>query len=377
MASIPFNKPSSTILEQNYAVEALNGRKLSGDGPFTKACHQYFEQRFGFFKTLLTTSCTDALEMTALLLKVVPGDEVIMPSFTFVSTANAFALRGAKIVFADCEANNPNISFEQIAALVTPRTKVIVVVHYAGVACDMDPILALAAEHGIKVVEDAAQAIDSFYKGRALGSLGNFGTYSFHETKNISSGEGGLLIINDPEAAASAEIIREKGTNRSSFFRGEADKYGWVDLGSSFLPSDILAAVLKAQLERVDEIQTRRKQIWDHYWNRLSAIAPLGGTSLPVIPNWASNNAHMFYLVCRDLAHRTKVIDHLRDQGIQAAFHYQPLHSSPYFADKHDGRNLPYCDRFANCLIRLPLYFDMTDEDVNTVADATIVGITI
>jgi dTDP-4-amino-4,6-dideoxygalactose transaminase len=377
MISIPFNRPNSTSLERQYIVEALDGGKLSGDGPFTKACHQYFEQHYGFRKTLLTTSCTDALEMAALLLNVMPGDEVIMPSYTFVSTANAFILRGAKIVFADSEKNNPNISYEQIAALITPFTKVIVVVHYAGVACDMDPILSLAAKYGIKVVEDAAQAIDSFYKERPLGGLGDFGTFSFHETKNISSGEGGLLIINDQNAVERAEIIREKGTNRSAFFRGETDKYGWVDVGSSFLPSDILAAFLKGQLERTEEIQTRRKQIWKHYWNRLITAAPPTGALLPVIPNWASNNAHMFYLVCRDVKHRTTVIEYMRSKGIQATFHYQSLHKSAYFMNNSDGRVLPNCDRFADCLMRLPLYFDMTDDEVDQVSDATITGLSL
>lgn len=369
---IPFNKPFLHGRELVYIGQAVASGKISGDGIFTKKCHEFFEQRYSFEKALMTTSCTDALEMSAILLNMQPGDEVIVPAFTFVSTANAFALRGAKIIFADSEPNNPNVSVSAIEPLISPRTKAIVVVHYAGVACDMDPILALAAQHGIPVVEDAAQAIDSYYKGRALGGIGVMGTFSFHETKNVIAGEGGLLAINDPSFIHRAEIIREKGTNRSSFFRGEVDKYGWVDIGSSFLPSDIISAYLFAQLENLDTIQNRRKEIWQQYWNALAPVMPKFGVGLPVIPNYATNNAHMFYLVCPSLEVRTRLIEGLKNQGIHAVFHYLSLHSSPYYADKHDGRSIPHSDRFSECLLRLPLFYELTDEQCALICDKTI-----
>jgi len=377
MKPIPFNKPYLHGRELVYIAEAVASGKISGDGVFTRRCHQFFETRYGMHKSLLTTSCTDALEMCSLLLDIGPEDEVIVPSFTFVSTANAFALRGAKLVFADSELDNPNISVEQITALITPSTKAIVVVHYAGVACDMDPILKVAADHGIVVVEDAAQAIDSYYRGRPLGTLGELGAFSFHETKNVISGEGGLLSVNHPRYAARAEIIREKGTNRSSFFRGEVDKYGWVDIGSSFLPSDIVAAYLYAQLENLETIQTRRKAIWNRYASHFSNVLPSHGVSLPKLPDWATNNAHMFYLVARNLAQRSAIIGHLREQGIHAVFHYLSLHSSPFFQQRHDGRQLPNSDRFTDCLVRLPLYFEMSDAEVDRVAEAVIKAVAI
>lgn len=372
MNSIPFNKPYLHGRELVYIAQAVASGKISGDGLFTKKCHDFFESRYGFSKTLMTTSCTDALEMAAILLDIQPGDEVIVPAFTFVSSANAFALRGAKLVFADSEPDNPNVSAAAIEPLITPRTKAIVVVHYAGVACDMDPILALAARHGVRVVEDAAQAIDSYYKGRPLGSLGVLGTFSFHETKNVIAGEGGLLAINDPGYTHRAEIIREKGTNRSSFFRGEVDKYGWVDIGSSFLPSDIVSAYLFAQLENLDVIQARRKSLWQQYWNALAAEAPKHGVQLPVVPDYATNNAHMFYLVCPSLEVRTRLINGLKAHGVHAVFHYLSLHSSPYFADKHDGRSIPNSDRFSDCLVRLPLFYELTDEQCAYVYDKVI-----
>lgn len=369
MSGIPFNKPYLHGRELVYIAEAVASGKISGDGGFTKRCHTFFEKRYGFKKALMTTSCTDALEMTALLLNIKEGDEVIVPSYTFVSTVNAFALRGAKLVFADSESGNPNISADEIASLITPRTKVIVVVHYAGVACDMDAILNLASIHDIPVVEDAAQAIDSYYKGRALGGLGVFGAFSFHETKNVIAGEGGLLAINDSSYIGRAEIIREKGTNRSSFFRGEVDKYGWVDIGSSFLPSDIVSAYLYAQLENLDVIQSRRKVIWQRYWDRLWPVVEQFGVSLPNVPEWATNNAHMFYLVCSDIDQRTKLISDLRAAEIHAVFHYLSLHDSPYFKAKHDGRSLANSDRFSNCLVRLPLYFELSDSQCDYVCE--------
>jgi dTDP-4-amino-4,6-dideoxygalactose transaminase len=366
---IGFNKPYMTGKETAYIEDAVREKKISGDGIFTKKCHEFFESRYKFPKTLLTTSCTDALEMAALLLNITEGDEVIMPAFTFVSTANAFALRGARIRFADSTANNPNIDAELIEELITSRTRAIVPVHYAGVACDMDRIAQIASKHNIRIVEDAAQAIDSYYKDRPLGSLGALSAFSFHETKNIISGEGGMLAINDRSFIARAEIIREKGTNRSQFFRGEVDKYGWVDIGSSFLPSDIIAAFLYAQLEHITEIQRKRLELWSRYRSNLSELSSERNVMLPSIPDYATNNAHMFYLVCNSLAERTELIAFLKSRNIQAVFHYLSLHKSPYYSSLHDGRGLPQCDRFADCLVRLPLYYELTVEEVDRVSD--------
>ena len=362
----PFNKPHLTGKEAHYMYQAVADGKLSGNGAYTKKCQQFFEDRYGFKKCLLTTSCTDALEMAAILCDIQPGDEVIVPSYTFVSSALAFVRAGAKIVFADSMASNPNIDAEKIEALITPRTKAIVPVHYAGVACDMDLIMDIANKHNILVVEDAAQAIDSYYKGRPLGSIGHLSAFSFHETKNIIAGEGGMLCINDERFIRRAEIIWEKGTNRAEFFRGEVNKYGWVDTGSSFLPSEVIAAFLWAQLENLDEIQSRRKHLWELYNTGLSPLAssPNSLIALPEIPDYATNNAHMFYLVCNSLEQRTRLIQRLKDSGILAVFHYLSLHSSPYYTDKHDGRDLPECDRYADCLVRLPMYYDLTDNEV-------------
>jgi dTDP-4-amino-4,6-dideoxygalactose transaminase len=366
---IPFNKPYLSGKETDYIREATLSGKISGDGMFTKRCHQYFEQRYGFHKCLLTTSCTDALEMAAILLNIQPGDEVILPSFTFVSTANAFVLRGARIVFADSEAQTPNLDAKTLEPLITDRTKAIVVVHYAGMACDMDPIMALARKHGLYVVEDAAQAIDSFYKGRPLGSIGHLAAFSFHETKNIISGEGGMLVINDTQFDQRAEVIREKGTNRSAFFRGEVDKYGWVDIGSSFLPSEIIAAFLFAQLENLDRIQQRRKAIWQQYDAGLRRLAQQGWLSLPKVPEYASNNGHLYYVVCRNLSERTQLIDHMREAGILTVFHYLSLHQSSFYAQQHDGRSLPQSDHYSDCLLRLPLYYELEDSQVQWIVD--------
>ena len=291
---IPFNKPYLSGKETDYIREAVLSGKISGDGLFTKRCHDFFEQKYGFKKVLLTTSCTDALEMAAILIDIQPGDEVIMPSYTFVSTANAFVLRGARIVFADSNKDNPNIDTDLIETLITPKTKAIVPIHYAGIACDMDKIMSLAEKYKLFVVEDAAQAIDSYFKDRPLGSIGHLAAFSFHETKNIISGEGGILIINDKRFIERAEIIREKGTNRSAFFRGEVNKYEWVDIGSSFLPSDIIAAFLFAQLENLNDIQEKRKQIWQTYHNNLKPLEYEGKIRLPHIPYFSTYNAHMF-----------------------------------------------------------------------------------
>ena len=369
--NIPFNKPHLTGKEAHYMYQAVAEGKLSGNGAFTKKCQQFFEERYGFKKCLLTTSCTDALEMAAILCDIQPGDEVIVPSYTFVSSALAFVRAGAKIVFADSMKENPNIDAEKIELLITPRTKAIVPVHYAGVACDMDRIMEIANKHNLIVVEDAAQAIDSYYKGRPLGSIGHLSAFSFHETKNIIAGEGGMLCINDERFIRRAEIIWEKGTNRAEFFRGEVNKYGWVDTGSSFLPSEVIAAFLWAQLENLDDIQSRRKHLWELY---NTCLLPLTSNlspklALPVIPSYATNNAHMFYLVCDSLEQRTALIKHLKDNGVLAVFHYLSLHTSPYYSDKHDGRELSECDRYADCLVRLPMYYDLKDEEVKQICD--------
>lgn len=366
---IPFNKPYMTGRELEYIRLAVESGKISGDGAFTRKCHAWLEQRLGSGRAFLTSSCTDALEAAALLCDVQPGDEVIMPSYTFVSTANAFVLRGARIRFIDSEAGHPNMDAKLISEVLSERTRVIVPVHYAGMACDMDTIMEIATRHGLRVVEDAAQAIDSFHRGRPLGTLGDMAAFSFHETKNLISGEGGSLHINDSDLVSRAEIVREKGTNRSSFFRGEVDKYGWVDMGSSYLPSDVTAAFLYAQLEACDRIQARRQAIWARYQQRLAGVEQAGDIALPSIPAHASNNAHMFYLVCQSLQVRTALIERLKAAKVMAVFHYQSLHASRFYAAQHDGRPLPHADRYTDCLLRLPLFFELTDEQVDLVCD--------
>ena len=369
---IPFNKPYLTGKEMQYIEDAVKSGKISGNGLFTKKCQEFFEKEFGFKKTLLTTSCTDGLEMAAILADIKEGDEVIVPSFTFVSTALAFVRQGADIVFADSYSNNPNIDADQIEALITEKTKAIVVVHYAGVACDMDKIMSIANKHGIIVIEDAAQAIDSYYISKdgtkkALGSIGHLSAFSFHETKNIISGEGGMLCINDDRFIQRAEIIWEKGTNRSQFFRGEVDKYSWVDTGSSFLPSEIISAFLWAQIENMRDIQDKRIKIWNRYYEGLSSFEPVSikKPKLPLVPEYATNNAHMFYLVCDSVDDRTRFIQHLKDKGILSVFHYLSLHKSSYY-EKYSTRKseLPNSDMFSDCLVRLPLFYELTDEQV-------------
>lgn len=368
---IGFNKPYLSGKEIEYISEAVASKKISGDGLFTKKCHDFFEKTYGFKKVLLTTSCTDALEMAAILLNVKEGDEVIAPSYTFVSTVNAFVLRGAKIVFVDSKTDNPNMDVSKIEALITPKTKVILPVHYAGIACDMDAIMALATKYNLYVIEDAAQAIDSYYKGKPLGSIGHMAAFSFHETKNIISGEGGMLVINDEQFALRAEIIREKGTNRSQFFRGEVDKYGWVDIGSSFLPSDIIAAFLYAQLEQLAKIQTKRKAIWEHYYTALKPLEALG-IKLPTLPDYSTNNGHMFYVVCPNLDTRTQLIEHLKNENIHAVFHYLSLHKSEYYAKKHDGRELQHADYYTDGLLRLPFYFLLEEQDIALITQSIL-----
>lgn len=366
---IPFNKPFLTGKETHYIYEAVNSGKISGNGIFTKKCQQWFEEQYGFKKVLLTTSCTDALEMAAILANIQPGDEVIVPSYTFVSTAIAFVRQGATIIFADSYENNPNIDADKIEALITPKTKAIVPVHYAGVACDMDKIMELASKYNLLVIEDAAQAIDSFYTGkdgvkRALGSIGHLAAFSFHETKNIIAGEGGMLTINDDRFIERAEIIWEKGTNRSQFFRGEVNKYGWVDTGSSFLPSEIIAAFLWAQIENLDAIQEKREELWNLYYNGFKKLQSSLNIKLPEVPAYATNNAHMFYLVFNEATGRSNFINVLKENNIHAVFHYLSLHNSEYYQAKHDGRVLINSDKFTECLVRLPLFYELNTSNV-------------
>lgn len=367
---IPFNKPYLTGKETQYIIDAVSSGKISGNGKYTKLCQSFFENKYGFGKCLLTTSCTDALEMAAILLDIQPGDEVIMPSYTFVSTANAFVLRGAKIIFADSNEENPNLDVSKVEQLITEKTKAIVPVHYAGIACNMDAIMDLANTYGVYVIEDAAQAIDSYYTGKdgvkkALGSIGHLATFSFHETKNIISGEGGMLAINDMQFAERAEIIWEKGTNRSAFFRGEVDKYGWVDIGSSFLPSEIIAAFLWAQLQCLDDIQSKRKKIWERYYDGLSNVN--NNIVLPFIPNYASNNAHIFYIVFSSLEIRTKVIKRLKENNFQAVFHYLSLHESEFYKANYSGEQLFWSNEYSNKLLRLPMFYELDFNDVDSI----------
>ncbi|MCM0363764.1 dTDP-4-amino-4,6-dideoxygalactose transaminase [Bacteroides fragilis] len=369
---IPFNKPYLTSKEAHYMYQAVFSGKISGNGLFTKKCQLFFEERYGFKKCLLTTSCTDALEMAAILCDIQPGDEVIVPSYTFVSSALAFIRQGARIIFADSCFDNPNLDVDKLEKLVTANTKVIVPVHYAGVACDMDKIMDIADKYDLLVVEDAAQSIDSYYKSRPLGGIGHLAAFSFHETKNIISGEGGMLVINDERFIKRAEIIWEKGTNRAEFYRGEINKYGWVDTGSSFLPSEIIAAFLYAQLENLDLIQNKRKALWEYYYQSLQPYADKGMFTLPQLPSYATNNAHMFYLLCNNLGERTDLIKRLKDNNILAVFHYLSLHSSDFYKDKHDGRELSNCDHYADCIVRLPLYFELEEKDIDLVVNSII-----
>ena len=369
MEKIPFNKPYLTGKEAHYIYQAVYSGKISGNGYYTKLCQKFFEEKYGFKKTLLTTSCTDALEMSAILVDIKPGDEVIIPSFTFVSTAVTFFRQGAKIVFADSGSDNPNIDADQLEALITPATKAIVPIHYAGIACDMDKIMELARRYNLFVVEDAAQSIESFYKGKPLGTIGHLSTFSFHETKNVNAGEGGLLGINDERFLKRSEIIWEKGTNRAEFFRGEINKYGWVDIGSSFLPSDIIAAYLYAQLENLLEIQRKRVELWNKYYMGLKVLDDQGLMKLPKLPAEATNNAHMFYLVCRTGDERDRLIAYLKDRGINAVFHYLSLHKSPFYAERHDGRILENSDRYTDCLLRLPMYYELSLDECQFIID--------
>lgn len=367
---IPFNMPPYVGKENDYIKKAIENHKICGDGEFTKKCSAWIEEKTGTKKALLTTSCTHALEMAALLLDIKPGDELIMPSFTFVSTADAFVLRGAKAVFVDIRPDTMNINEELIESAITEKTKAIVPVHYAGVACEMDRIMEIAAKYGLAVVEDAAQGVMSSYKGRALGTIGDFGCYSFHETKNYSMGEGGALLIRDNSRIEDAEIIREKGTNRSKFFRGQIDKYTWVNWGSSYLPSDMNAAYLWAQLEKAEEINEDRLNSWGEYYNGLKELADEGKIELPYIPDGCVHNAHMFYIKAKDLEERTSLIKYLKENEINTVFHYIPLHSAPAGMKfgRFSGEDV-YTTKESERLLRLPMYYHLTKEDRDKVID--------
>lgn len=371
---IHFNRPPYTGNEDQYVLAAMRSDKTSGDGPFSRQCQKWFEEQIGCTRALLTPSCTQALEMAAILIGIQPGDEVIMPSFTFVSTANAFALRGATIVFVDIRPDTMNLDENLIESAITPRTRAIVPVHYAGIACEMDTIMDIAERHGLFVVEDAAQAIMARYKGRTLGAIGHLGAYSFHETKNLTSGgEGGLLIVRDEQFVERAEIIREKGTNRSQFFRGMVDKYSWVDIGSSYLPSEIQAAYLWGQLEKAEEILRNRIATWNDYYRGLSSLAEAGRIELPFLPQHCTNNAHMFYMKTRDLAERTALLAHLNADDIYAVFHYVPLHSSragKQFSRFHGEDR--YTTAESERLVRLPLFYGITQEETRHVIDSVL-----
>jgi dTDP-4-amino-4,6-dideoxygalactose transaminase len=369
---IPYNKPFISGNELSYIADAVGTGKISGDGKYTSLCQAFLERRYGYQKTLLTTSCTDALEMCALLCNIQSGDEVIAPSYTFVSSVNPFVLRGAVIKFCDSRPDHPGIDENKIEALITGKTKAIIVTHYAGIACDMDRIMSKAREHDLAIIEDAAHSIDSFYKDKPLGSIGDMAAFSFHETKNIIAGEGGMIVLNNPLLMERAEIIREKGTDRSKFFRGEVDKYGWVDVGSSFLPSDITAAFLYAQLENIDTIQTRRKVIWEMYNEALGLLASQGKIQLPHLPVYATNNGHIFYFLCNSEAERDGLINYLKQQGILAIFHYLPLHKSVYFKSLYLGEPLPMSEKYASQLVRLPLFYTLTSEEQQFIIDAVI-----
>jgi|TARA_Y100000031_G_C8247269_1_gene398722 dTDP-4-amino-4,6-dideoxygalactose transaminase len=356
---IPFNKPWFTGKEIQNITGAASFGHISGNGIYTKKCHSFFEDTYGFKKTFLTTSCTDAIEMASLLMDLNEGDEVIMPSYTFVSTTSPFILRGAKIVFADSLNNHPNIDLDNVENLITKKTKVLLVMHYGGVSVDMDKALELCQKYDLILVEDAAHSIDSYYKGKPLGSFGDFATFSFHETKNINSGEGGLLVINDSKNIKRAEIVWEKGTNRSEFSRGEVDKYEWVDVGGSYSPSEIIAAFLYAQLTHIKDIQKTRKDIWERYYLNLFPLAEKGLIQIIKLPEFATNNGHLFYILAKDKKQRDELLDYLNNNMVHAVFHYLPLHSSPYYSTYHDGRMLPNTDKFADTLIRLPLFYEL------------------
>jgi len=369
MNQIPFNKPYISGKEYDYMKDAAERGHLSGNGYYTKQCQTLLEKRYGFEKCFLTTSCTDALEMAAMLLNLGPGDEVIVPSYTFVTTALAFVRQGATVVFADSRNDHPNMDVNRLEGLISPNTKAIVPMHYAGNACDMDEVMRLAEKYKLWVVEDDALAIDSYYNEKPLGSIGHLGCFSFHDTKGLQCGEGGMLTVNDKELIKRAEIIWEKGTDRAAFFRGEINKYGWVDMGSSFQPSELIAAFLYAQLENIDIIQGRRIEIWNTYYDKLSLLTEKGLINIPPIPEYASNNAHAFYFICRSIEERTALIKYLKEKGIQASFHYQGLDMSEFYQKPSSRRELINSTFYTDCLVRLPLFFELEIGDVIAIAD--------
>ena len=373
MEPIPYNKPFLCGNDIKYIRDAVKSGKISGNGMFTQKCQRYFEDKYHYGKCLMTSSCTDALEMAAILSGVKEGDEVILPAYTFVSTALAFARQNATLVFADSRADNPNIDAAEIERLITSKTKVIVVVHYAGFVCEMKRICQIAKDHNIMLIEDAAQAFDSFYDGKAAGCFGTMATFSFHETKNIIAGEGGMLVVNDPKLYSRAEIIWEKGTNRADFSRGKVNKYQWVDIGSSFLPSELTSAFLYAQIEKSGQIQLKRIKLWNLYYKLLKPFEDKGYIALPFHQPEATGNGHIFYIVCKNSKQRKKIADYLGEKQILAVTHYLGLHKSPYFKDSYKGTPLKNCDKYEDTLLRLPLYYELRLEDVkyicNTIGD--------
>ncbi len=367
--TIPFTQVYLDGSEQKYIQDCIKSKKIGGSGSYTNNCLTFLKDKFGFNNTILTPSCTDAIEMCSILLNFTPEDEIIIPSFSFVSCALPFELRGSKIVFADSCDDNPNIDASKIEELITPRTKAIFIIHYGGIACDLDKIISLCEKYDLYLIEDAAHSVDSYYKGKPLGSFGDMSVFSFHETKNISCGEGGLLILNDSSFYSRAEILRDKGTNRSAFFQGKVDKYNWVDVGSSFVQSDLLAALLYSQFLNLDVIQKKRIDVWNIYSEKLSVLNSKGICSTTKLTEHSTNNAHVFYLICRSLDERIKLAKYLKSFDITASFHYQSLHSSPYYSPKHDGRILINSDKFSNQLLRLPLYSDLSIQDAETISN--------
>ena len=369
MPLIPFNKPTIIGSELEYITNVINSDKTCSDGLYTKKCESFFENKYKFKKTILTTSCTTALEMSALLIDLKQGDEIIIPTFTYVSTANAFAKQGAKIIFADSKNNSPNIDVDKLEQLITDKTKAIVIVHYAGIAVDMDKIIAIIKKYNIFLIEDSAQAMDSYYKGRALGNFGHLSAFSFHETKNIQCGEGGLLVINDKKLINKAEIISNNGTNKAAFTRGEVDKYEWLNIGSSYKPADINAAHLFAQIENIDKIQKKRIDLWNRYYKNIIHITNI---KLPFINDYATNNGHIFYIICTTENERNNLIKHLKLKNIIATFHYQCLHKSPFHTKNNKKIELPNAEGFEKTIVRLPLFYDLSFEQVDYISNEVI-----
>lgn len=369
---IPFNKPYYSGKEKSYIAKAMETKILTGDMKMIRDCESFLEKKYRFKKAFLTNSCTMALEIAALVIDIQSGDEVILPSYTYVSTANAFALRGAKLVFVDSKSNHPNMDEKLIESLITDKTKAIVLVHYSGISCDFSVIQDLAKKHNLFIIEDAAQCIDAYYLDSPIGTLGDIACFSFHETKNIHCGEGGFIAINNPSLLEKTEIIRNKGTNRTAFTKGEVSKYEWINLGFSSMPSAISAAFLFSQLEKIEKVQKKRLKLWKNYFKKLKPLQKLKKIQLPVIPEYSSNNAHIFYFVCATEKERNDLIKFLDSNGIQAVFHYQSLHASPYYKSKHGERDLPNADKYSQCLLRLPLFYDLKTEEQEFICSKVI-----